>query len=568
MASNASGPPTLPSSGKGRGAVSAHPARQASLAFERAPVGLATLDGEGRLLATNPRFCELVGLPAGTLRGRLVHELLPIGGALAADSEEEATTTWYQLQLSTDREPSGDLLLAVGGDAEAEVRLLTVVRRDEMTGTTEHGALTGSTSQGLFQDRLRHAMERADRLDQGLALLLIQLDGFRASSREATPVVETGLVCQVARRIRQTFRQEDTVAWFGQTRWGVLIEHPVTPESLQTTALRFEEAMDAPFHLSGQMELLTTSIGIARYPEDAEQEDELMENAKAAMERATLSGPGHHDFFEPRLRRRLEQRAAFLHQLQEALLSPGRHFHLVYQPQFDLASGRCCGLEALVRWQHPRLGLLYPRDILPMASELDQLIRLDRWVVDESILQHARWSAEESPLAALNISVNLDPSMLEQSVFDGRPLDHYLRQQSARLDWLNLEIKASGLDVMGEAHVHLLKRVRQLGVSLVVDDLGTAPISLPRLASLPLSRAKLNRELVIGLGRRASSERVLAAMLAGLEALGLETVAVGVETEAQHAAVSALGISVVQGNFFSSPMAANGLVAWLESRSG
>ncbi|MFO7647892.1 EAL domain-containing protein [Halomonas campaniensis] len=563
MASDAPGPPLPPSSGKGWRAVSAHPARQATLAFERAPVGLATVDGDGRLQAVNPRFCELVGLTADALRGRLASELLPVGEALVSAAKEGLPASWYQLSLDVEQGAAGDLLLAVGRGDDATMRLLTLVRRDELPGTPEQDALTGSTSQGLFQDRLRHAMERADRLDQGLALLLVQLDPFRSPAKGA---VETELVRQVARRIRQTFRQEDTVAWFGKARWGVLIEHPVTPESLQTAALRFQEAMDAPFHLAGRMQLLTTSIGIARYPDDAEDDIALMEQSEAALRRAIRSGPGHHEFFEPRLRRRLEERAVFLSQLQEALLSPGQHFHLVYQPQVDLASGRCLGLEALVRWQHPRLGLLYPRDILPMASELDQVIRLDRWVVERVILQHRQWHEAGSPLAGLGLSVNLDPSMLEQSVFDGRPLDHYLRQQATALDWLSLEIKASGLELMGEVHVHLLKRLRQLGVSLVADDIGTDPVSLPRLASLPLSRAKLSRELVSALGRRALSERVLAAMTAGLKALGLEAVAVGVETEAQRASVGALDIALAQGNVISPPLGTGELAAWLESR--
>ncbi|MFW6346670.1 MAG: EAL domain-containing protein [Halomonas sp.] len=544
----------------------AHPLRQAAIAFEHAPVGLAMVDGTGRLLVANPRFCELVGLSSGTLRGRRLTELLPMTEALALDAADDASVAWYALQHDLVDTPQGDLLLAVSRGADAQTRLLTLVPREDMPNTPAQDALTGTTSPGLFQDRFCHAIDRAERLDQPLALLVIQLDKPPGAVAGGAPPPDAGLVFQVTRRIQRTFRREDTVAWLGQYRWAVLIEHPVTPESLQTVALRCQEAMDAPLRVADSQQLLTTSIGIARYPDDAEHPEELMQRAEAALNRAARACPGNHEFFERRLRRRLEDRSELLAQLQEALLAPARHFHLNYQPQFHLASGHCIGLEALVRWQHPRLGLLYPRDILPMAAELDQLIRLDRWVLEQVIQQHGEWQAAGSPLARLGLSVNLDTSMLAQSVFDGRPLDHYLRQQAVALEWLNLEIQASGLALSGETHLHLLKRVGRLGVSLTADAIGMAPLSLPCLAALPLSRAKLNRELVSVLGRRASSARMLSAVTAGLQALALETVAVGVETEGEYAAISALGITAAQGNYLSPPMMAGELEAWHQAR--
>jgi len=545
--------------------IATHPQRQAAIAFEQASVGLATVDGAGRVRIANPRFCELVGLSSDMLRGRQLAELLPMTGALALSSEDAGEVTWYALQRDLADDGPSDLLLAVSRGEAAETRLLTLVRREDMPSTPEQDALTGATSPGLFQDRLCHAMDRAERLDQPLALLKIQLDAPPVASGGVSPSPDAGLVFQVTRRIQRTFRQEDTVAWLGQFRWGVLVEHPVTPEGLQTLALRCQEAMDAPFHVAGRSQLLTTSMGIARYPDDAEHEAELMEKADAALHRA---GPGGYEFAEPRLRHRLEARSDLLLQLQEALLAPGQHFQLHYQPQLDLASGRCVGLEALVRWQHPRLGLLYPRDILPMAAELDQLIRLDRWVMEQVIEQHGTWQAAGSPLARLRLSVNLDASMLEQAVFDGRPLDRYLREQDVALEWLNLEISAQGLMLMGDTHKHLLKRVCRLGVALTADDIGPAAVSFPCLAALPLSRAKLNRELVEAFGRRGPSPRTRCPVTAGLQALALETVAVGVQTENEYAAVRAQGITAAQGHYLSPPLRAAELAAWLAGRPG
>ncbi|MFY0989066.1 EAL domain-containing protein [Halomonas sp. C05BenzN] len=563
MAFDASEPPSGPPSSSPERRISVHPAGQPALAFQHAPVGLAMVDGSGLLREANPRFCDLAGLSLRAMRGRRVVDLLPVAEALAAAGAEEGEPAWHALELD---EPTGEpreLLIAVQAVDAGNTRLLTLVAVDEfMAAMSGQDALTGLASAWLFQDRLIHAMERADRLDQGLALLLIELDGHTALAGEIGPAVARELECQVARRIERTFRSEDSVARLGPGRWGVVIEHPVSPLSLQTAAQRFQEAMDAPFDAAGQPLLLTTSIGIARYPEDGEGDEELMERAGEALSRAGMAGPGRHDFFDAGLRRRLEERVTFQRQLLEALLSPGKHFHIVYQPQVNPADGRCQGLEALVRWRHPRRGLLHPRDFLPEAAELGQLIRLDRWVLERVILQHRQWREEGSMLATLGVSVNLDTAMLEQSVFDSRPLDHFLRQQAENLAWLSLEIDGAGLAAMGEAHAHLLKRLGQLGITLVADELGCKPLDLLQLAGLPVSRAKVSRRLVSGIGRRASADRTLAALGPCLAALGMRTVVVGIETDAQLEAAREQGFALLQGNLFAPPLEVAELKTW------
>lgn len=554
MAVDASGPPSGPSSPPPGSRVAAHPMGQSALAFERAPVGLAVVDGRGLLQIANLRFCALTGRSLKSMRGRPIAELLPVAEALADEA-----SAWHTLELD---DPSGvarELRVIVQPLDDGKSRLLTLAALDEaMAGD----ALTGLASAWLFQDRLVHAMERADRLDQGLALLLIALDGHEALPGRVGPAVARGLERQVSRRIEQTFRGEDSVARLGWARWGVLIEHPVSPQSLQVAAQRFLEAMDAPFDAADRPLLLTTSIGIARYPEDGEDDEELMARAAEALSRAGKAGPGRHDFFDVRLRRHLEEQEAFRRQLLEALLAPGKHFHIVYQPQVDPLGVTCQGLEALVRWQHPRRGLLHPRDFLPEAAAMGQLIRLDRWVLERVILQHRQWREEGSTLASLGVSVNLDVAMLEQSVFDSRPLDHFLRQQAEDLSWLSLEIEGAGLMARGEAHAHLLKRLGSLGVQLVADELGCAPLDLFQLSALPVSRAKVSRRLVSGLGRRPNADRTLAALASCLAALGVQAVGVGVETRAQLEVVRGLDFASMQGNLFSPPLGVAELATW------
>jgi EAL domain-containing protein (putative c-di-GMP-specific phosphodiesterase class I) len=191
------------------------------------------------------------------------------------------------------------------------------------------------------------------------------------------------------------------------------------------------------------------------------------------------------------------------------------------------------------------------------------VIRLDRWVLEEVIRQHGQWQSLGSPLAELSVSVNLDAGILEQRVFDGRPLDRFLRQQDVPLDWLTLEIEVSGLLAKGQEHRHLLKRLEQLGITLVADDLGRVPIDFIQLAMLPFASAKIGRHLTAQLTGKGPIELSLAALRQCLSALGISVVLVGVETESQRDAALAMGFDAMQGNLFSAPLREADLSHWV-----
>lgn len=564
MAVDSSDPPKETASSGSANAPATHPAVWAAMAFEFAPVGLAVVDEHGCFEVANRRFCQLCGLAADSLRGSQVCDHLPIRALLDAEVDDVPPMEWLELQRDDGACP---LLMTVSSLPHPEGRLLTLLTRDEEpTVMAGQDALTGLANAWLFRDRLYHAVERADRHDHQLALMVIELDDVAALRKRLGQATTWSLLHQVSRRIEHTFRGEDSLARLEQARWGVLIEHPVAPETLQAAALRFQEAMDAPFDAGSRPQLLTTSIGIALYPEDSDHHEDLLELAEAALAHARKSGPGNHGFHDTRLRRRIEERESFRLQLHEALLAPSQHFRVVYQPQLDPTTLVCRGLEALIRWRHPRRGLLHPRDFLPVAAELGQLIRLDRWVLEQVIKLHQQWGEMDGNLARLGVSVNLDAQTLEQDVFDGRPLDHFLRQQGVALDWLVLEVEGQGLLRIGESHGHLLKRLVQLDVSLAVDELGIAPLDLYQLATLPVTHAKISRELVSRLGRKPPADLALEALSRSLETLGLVTTVVGVETEAQLEAVRLRGFEGFQGNLVAQPMEAEAILAWFASR--
>lgn len=570
----AGSPPQAPSRAGEQGVVALmqQPALLSRLLSEHVPLALAMLDVQDEVLWVSAGLLELLGMEEGDLVGKRLTDIVrmvcwsPVQNEVAVSA---AGHRWQRVWLASERLDASRMVLmaetipegAPGGVA----KLLAFVdlqgdQADKVPPFSDPH--TGLASQWVFEDRLRHAMERADRQDQQLAVMLVRLDRadeLRLSCGE--PIMQT-LLAQISRRLTGTLRGEDSVAYLGGDRWAVLIEHPVSPESLQAAALRCLEAMEAPFTLGRPPLLLTLSVGIALYPDDGSSSEQLMDRAGQALDQARPAG---HVFFDRRLKKMLSQRMALRHRLQEALLSPDRHFAVAYQPQFDLATGGCVGIEALVRWRDPRRGMVSPDEFLPMVAEMGQMVRLDRWVIEQVVLQRQRWQAVGAPLSDLTIAVNLDASLLEQSVFDGRPLDRFLRQHCSELDWLVLEIDGRVLSRQADTHSLLLRRLSRMGVRLVVDNLGSAPVDLIRLAMLPISQGKIGRELVHGLMDSSPFARqAISALAQCLKALQLGSIMVGIETDEELAAARRKGIDQVQGNLLGAPMMAEALVERLE----
>ncbi|QFU00107.1 Phytochrome-like protein cph2 [Halomonas sp. THAF5a] len=550
-----------------------HPALLFRLLLEHVPMAVVALDARDEVLWTNPGFLALLGADSN-LVGRRLTDILRMVTWLPVQPEGEHHSPglcWQRVWLASEgREASRVVLMAemLPEDAPADVaRLLAFV--DLQDGQVEavpplSDPHTGLASQWVFEDRLRHATARADRHAQPLAVLMMRLDRADEIRRSCGESAMATLTAQIGRRLAGTLRDEDSIVYLGGDRWAALVEHPASAESLQAAALRCLEAMEAPFTLSRPPMLLTLSVGIALYPDDGVTSEQLMARAAQALEAARPAG---YAFYDRGLKQRLSRRMALRRRLQEALLSPDRHFVVVYQPQVDLASGRCVGVEALVRWRHPERGMLPPDDFLPMVAEMAQMVRLDRFVIERVIAQHHDWQATGGPLSELVIAVNLDASLLEQNVFDGRPLDRFLRECGGDLDWLSLEIDARSLSSQAEAHGLLLRRLSRMGVGLVVDNLGESPVDLTRLAMLPVSQGKIGRELVHGLtDSRPFARQAVSALAQCLKALQLGSIMVGVESTEELAAARRKGVGRVQGNLLGPPMAADALATWLAER--
>ncbi|MGQ7248688.1 EAL domain-containing protein [Halomonas sp. V046] len=580
MAKDGSGsgaPPTL-SAALGIGKVAPHPAVVAGLLLDRAPVGLALLDSNDRILWSNEALTSLACPTRGDLGGRRVNELLRPFGHILGERVGYNTLTlgpeWQQAWLLVDDRVGSRLglvsLVPFEPDRDAGKTLLTFVDLNADSEAVVDGRQSdvgGIASAWIFEDRLSHAFERAERLGQGLAVMMIQLHGLAPVVAASGAEIASRVSRRAGRRLANTLRREDSLIQLDRDRWGVLLEHPMSPENLHVIAERCQEALEPPFTLAGHAPvLIEPRIGIALCPEDGDEPEVLLMHAEHALEEAA---PGTHAFFDGSLQRWITEKQTFRHSLQEALLFPAQHFSLVFQPQFDLVSGRCCGLEALVRWRHPERGELGPDVFLALAAEMQLADRLDRWVIQQVIAQRRLWATSGSSLAEVDIAVNVHVQLLDQEAFDRRALDLFLRQQGDEsLNWLSLEIQSSGLSAIGERHSHLLRRIVGLGVRLTVDGLGRSPVDLFGMAVLPVSLGKIGRELVHALSEaRPSSRQSLAALTQSLLALELDSVVVGVETVEQLSTVREVGLLRAQGNLLSQPLALDALEAWAAAGS-
>lgn len=562
--------PRGPSGKPGAQGVALHPVALARAVGEAEPVAHVLLDVDSRILWANPMFWRLLGQQEALADGVRFGDIVTLTSWLSHGRDLEMEGPWHRVWLSAagSQAPRPFLMAETCpvGDELAGARMLSFIDLRAGGGARVPpfaDPVTGLPSTWIFEDRLQHAMDRAHRLEQGVAVMLIRLDRASRVLREHGEALVHQLLQQVSRRLANTLRVEDSIAYLGRYRWGVLVEHPVAPESLQTAALRCLEAMDAPLSVDSPPLLMSLSIGIVFYPDDGDSPASLLAGAEQAQRHA---GPNGYAFLDRALKRQLADRSAFRAELQLALMEPGRHFGLVYQPQWSLEEARCTGVECLVRWRHPRRGWLLPGEFLPEVRDMGQMVRLNRWVLQQVVSQRQLCAAKGCALARLELSVNVDVSLLSQALFDGCTLDRFLRDMKEDLAGLVLEFDGEVLAGLDASHALMLRRLARAGVRLVADNLCGDVLALPKLAQLPISGGKVGRGLVASLGA-PQSDAVLAALVAALGALNIEMTAVGVEDLAQQEVVDRYGVSRVQGYLIAEPMAVEVLADWLKARS-
>jgi diguanylate cyclase (GGDEF)-like protein len=410
-----------------------------------------------------------------------------------------------------------------------------------------HDQLTGLPNRALFIDRVSRALAHARRNDLPVAVIFVDLDRFKNVNDSLGHAAGDELLRQVARRLESCVREEDTVARLGGDEFALLLPYVVGVEGAAKVAERLLEAFTSPIHLAEQQIAVRLSIGISLYPEDGSDPQTLIAGADAAMYEAKERGNAY-EIFSPVLRNQTHERLALETALQQALERDELVLH--YQPKVDLRSGGITGAEALVRWNHPERGLVFPGDFVPMAEQSGQVVALGEFVIAAACEQLQSWRSEGLP--PLRISVNVSARQLRHGLVDF--VAAALRETALDPRQLELELTESAALESLDITVRELEELRAMGVRCTIDDFGTGYCGLSYLSQLPIDGIKIDKSFIHATSDRDAS--IVTAIIALGHSLGLTVTGEGVETTEQLACLVRNYCDDMQGYLFSRPIPA------------
>ena len=421
---------------------------------------------------------------------------------------------------------------------------------DRMRHQAFHDPLTGLANRLLFKDRLAHALARGERLGAQVAVLFLDLDDFKEVNDSLGHAAGDAVLLATADRLRQVVRASDTVARFGGDEFAILVEDYGPGSQLDDLGDRVVAAVAVPVWLDDVEVSVGASVGIA-VGTSGESVDEVLRNADLAMYVAKAQRKGHHALFAPEMHSISISRLEMVADLRRAIEED--QFLVVYQPKVALSDGQVAGFEALVRWVHPLRGVIPPNDFIPLAEKAGLIGAIGELVLRKACIQLAAWHALQRTqriTMAVNLSVR---QVMDMDI--ALTVAEVLADSGIPPGSLELEITETAIMEDIHAVVPVLHALQKLGVSLSIDDFGTGYSSLTYLKELPVGCLKIDRGFVAGLGRNQQDAALVSAVIAVAKALGMKSVAEGVETFEQLIELETLGCDYAQGFFLGRPEA-------------
>jgi diguanylate cyclase (GGDEF)-like protein/PAS domain S-box-containing protein len=415
-----------------------------------------------------------------------------------------------------------------------------------------YDALTGLPNRTLLQDRLTTALASARRQKDKVALLFLDLDRFKDINDSLGHSVGDLLLKEVAERLKTWGREQDTVARLAGDEFLITLTQVKDVPDVAVAAERLMEAMIAGFFVQGHSLNVSCSIGISIFPGHGADGETLIRNADAAMYRAKTDGRNNFRFFTEDMNAKAVERVALEKSLRSALAR--EELFLMYQPQMDIATGRITGLEALLRWQHPDLGLVPPDRFIRIAENSALIVPIGEWVVRTACRQAKKWQDEGLP--AVTVAVNVSAVQFRQADFCGL-IGKVLHETGLAPQYLELELTESLLLAEADVTLSVLKELKSMGVTLAIDDFGTGYSSFNYLRQFRVSKLKIDRIFIRDVAMNPDDAAITAAIISMAKSLNLKVIAEGVENEAQMSFLRAHLCDEIQGYYFSKPLAAD-----------
>jgi diguanylate cyclase (GGDEF)-like protein/PAS domain S-box-containing protein len=430
-----------------------------------------------------------------------------------------------------------------------------------LTFFANHDTLTRLPNRVMFNERLTQAIARAQRLASMAAVLFIDLDRFKIINDTLGHDAGDELLKQLAARLRECLREGDTIGRQGGDEFVVLVEGVSDPAQVAGVGQKILDTVARPYLIRGHEFHVTASIGISIYPEDGHDQQTLLKNADIAMYRAKEQGKNNHKFYSAQINSHSYERLALETSLRRAVERD--EFLLHYQPKVDMRSGRITGVEALIRWQHPELGMVPPGEFIPIAEETGLIGPIGEWVLRTACTEARGWVA--SGLSPITIAVNLSARQFSSDELAIAIL-RVLRDTGLDPRLLELELTESTVMHNAERATEILQQLKRLGVRVAIDDFGTGYSSLSYLKRFPISSVKIDRSFVLDLPDDKDDAAITQAVIAMAHSLRLRVVAEGVETPEQFRFLEEHHCDEMQGNYFSKPVDALSIARLLAAR--
>ncbi|MYM75169.1 EAL domain-containing protein [Duganella sp. FT134W] len=544
--------------------------RLSATVIEHIADGVVVLDAEGTIVAVNPAFTQITGYTEAEAMGR--------DRTLTRSGRHEQSFYEEMWQEQLDKGFWRGELWSVRKNGELYLEFLTVsaVRdtrgrathyvgvfsditkakesQEKLDHLAHHDPLTALPNRLLFHDRLQHALLRAARDGEQLALLFIDLDRFKNVNDTLGHHIGDELLKQVAKALQDRLREGDTLARLGGDEFIVLLENIENQYGASQVAEKLVQMFEEPFMVAGHELFVTCSVGISLFPDDAADLNMLIRNADVAMYQAKARGRNGFSFYAPSMTGEGVERLRLETFLRRSIEKD--EIFLNYQPQVEIDTGRLVGVEALVRWNHPELGLIPPIRFIPLAEDTGFINQLGKWVLHEACRQMVRW--QEAGLHVPKIAVNLSAKQFERGSIVNMVAD-ILRDTGLEPQRLQLEVTESVIMNTGDAMV-FINDLHSIGVALAIDDFGTGYSSLAYLKQLPVQTLKIDRSFIKDISTDVNDEAIAIAIIQLGKSMNLSVIAEGVETEEQAAFLLRHGCNLAQGYFYSRPVAADDML--------
>ena len=547
--------------------------RLSASVFANANEGIMIMDVDGRIISVNQAFTHTTGYGAEEVLGR-------DAAFLGIDSDHNHQVQWQALQRDGywsgevwNRHKEGAFYAVLqkinafydeSGTRQGYVCLLSDIttlknQQHQLERIAHYDALTGLPNRTLLADRMQQAMAQARRQHTCIAILFIDLDGFKEINDNHSHAVGDRLLVEISRRMKQTLREEDTLARLGGDEFVAVLLNLEGQEASLMVIERLRRAAAEPLRLGGLELSVSASIGVVFYPQqDPLDADQLLRQADQAMYQAKQSGKNRYHLFDVERDRAVRHQHDHLERIREALQQ--NEFVLYYQPKVNLRTGQVIGCEALIRWQHPQEGLLPPAAFLPFIENHPLSAQVGDWVLSKAMDQIVSWRQEG---LVLPTSVNIDAIHLQQADFTERLRDELARRPLIRPGDLELEIlETTALDDVFKVSSIILD-CQQLGVAFALDDFGTGYSSLTYLKQLPAQVLKIDRSFVLDMLEDDDDRAILDGVIRLAGAFKRGVIAEGVETQDHARALLKLGCDLGQGYAIAKPMPPAAMDEWM-----